>query len=61
MDDKCSVNDPSCGDTIEAFGSLSHGLYKLNAYVNCVEDVACVISNLEAISDANFGMHVLVI
>ena len=40
------------GDIIEAFGLLSHGLYKLNAYVNCVEDVACAVSDAKAISDA---------
>ena len=43
IDDKCIVHDLSAGDTIMALGSLCHGLYKLNAYDICVEDVACAI------------------
>ena len=42
-DGKCTIHDFSFGDTIVASGSLSHGFYNLNAYVNCVEDVACVV------------------
>ena len=39
---------------------LSHGIDKLNAYVNFVEDVGCILSNLKAVSDeklyhARFG------
>ena len=52
MDDRCTVHDLSSGDTIVASGSLSRGLYKLDAYVNCVEDVACAASDLKAVSDA---------
>ena len=52
VDDRCTVHDLSSGDTIVASGSLSRGLYKLDAYVNCVEDVACAASDLKAVSDA---------
>lgn len=34
VDDKYIVHDLNSGDTIVVFGSLSHGIYKLNAYVN---------------------------
>ena len=52
VDDRCTVHDLSSRDTIVEFGSLSRGLYKLDAYVNCVEDVACAVSDLKAVSDA---------
>jgi len=52
VDDKCTVHDLSSSDTIVASGSLSRGLYKLNSYVECVEDVTCTVSNLQAVSDA---------
>ena len=52
VDDRCTVHDLSSGDTIVASGSLSRGLYKLDAYVNCVEDVACAASDLKAVLDA---------
>jgi len=52
IDDKCTVHDLSAGDTIVASGSLCHGLYKLNAYDRCVEDVACAVVDTQAISDA---------
>ena len=32
-------------------GSLSRGLYNLNSYVECVEDVTCAVSDLQAVSD----------
>ena len=50
--DKCAIHDLSFGDTIVAFGSLNYGIYKLNVYVNCVEDIACVVLDLKAILDA---------
>ena len=52
VDDKCIIHNFSSSDTIVTFDSLNHGLYKLNAYVNCVEDVACAASDLKAVSDA---------
>ena len=52
IDDKCTFHDLSYGDTIVASGSLSRGLYKLNSYVECVEDVTFAVSNLQAVSDA---------
>ena len=52
VDDKCTIHDLISGDTIVASGSLSRGLYKLNSYVECVEDVTCAVSDLQAISDA---------
>ena len=60
VDDRCTVHDLSFGDTIVAFGSLSHGLYKLDAYVNCMEDVACAASDLKAVSDAKIWHGVFI-
>jgi len=51
IDDKCTVHDLSAGDTIVASSSLCRGLYKLNAYDRCVEDVACAIVDTQVVSD----------
>ena len=51
-DDKCIAHDLNFGDTIVASGSLIHGIYKLNYYVECVEDVTSAASDLQAILDA---------
>ena len=52
VDDRCTIHDLSSSDTIVVSGSLSCGLYRLDAYVNCVEDVACAVSDLKDVSDA---------
>ena len=52
VDDTCTVHDLSDGDTIVASGSLCRGLYRLAAYEKCVKDLACTISDLQAVSDA---------
>ena len=52
MDSKCTVHDLSYGDTIVAFGLLCRGLYKVNGYGECVEDVACVVLDMQAVSNA---------
>ena len=43
VDDRCIAHDLSNGDNIIAFGSLCHGLYKLNTYGSSVKDVACAV------------------
>ena len=46
------VHDLTYGDTIVASGLLFCGLYKLSTYGKCVEDVACAVVDLQAVSDA---------
>ena len=52
VDDRCTIYELNYGNTIVASSSLSHGLYKINAYVNFVEDVACAVLDLKVVSDA---------
>lgn len=52
VDDKCIVYYLSYGDIIVASSSLLHGLYKLNYYDKCMEDLACVVSYLQVLSYA---------
>ena len=52
VDDRCTIHDLSDGNTIVASGLLCRGLYKLNAYDKSVEDMACTVSDLQAVSDA---------
>lgn len=52
VDDRCTIHDLSDGNTVVASRSLCHGLYRLAAYEQCVKDVACTASDLQAVSDA---------
>ena len=52
VDDRCNVHDLTDGDTIAASSLLFCGLYKLSTYGKCVEDVACALVDLQAVSDA---------
>ena len=52
VDDKCTVHDLRDGDNVVASGSVCRGLYRLDAYEKCANEVACTISDMQAISDA---------
>ena len=38
LDDRCTVHDISDGDTIVAYGTLCHGLYRLDHYESALHD-----------------------
>ena len=52
LDDRCTVHDLSDGNVIVAFGSLCHGLYRLDSYDRCVNDAAYSVLDTLAMSNA---------
>ena len=55
IDERSRIHDLSHEDTIIAFYSLCCGLYTLDVYENNV-DVACLISNMQEMTNASSNM-----
>ena len=52
VDDRCAVHDLRGGDNVAASGLVCRGLYRLDAYEKLVNEAACTIFDMIAISDA---------
>ena len=52
VDDRCTVHDLSSNDMIIAFGTLFHGLYRLNKSERCMEDSINAIFDSKEVLDA---------
>ena len=52
IDDRCTIHDLTSDDTIITSGTLFCGLYRLNMYEKCVEDLANAVFDEKAVSDA---------
>ena len=46
VDDMCTTHDLNDGENIVASSSICHGLYGLDVYKKCVNNVACTDFNM---------------